>query len=336
VSAAPPRVSVLLPVKDAVGTLPECLGSLRAQSLADHEVVAVDDGSSDGSGALLEKAAALDPRVFVLRPARHGLVNALNAALSAARASLIARMDADDVALPDRLRHQAARLEAARGVDILGAQVEVLGGTRNDGMRAYVVWSNALLDDAAMRRDLLVESPLVHPSVMMRTAALLGLGGYRDYDGPEDYDLWLRAAAAGLRFSKLPEVLLQWRDSESRLTRRDPRYAPERFFARKLQALLEGPLAAGGPVVVWGAGEIGKAWARALLEQGMPLRAFVEVDPRKLGQRIHGAPVLSVAEASELGPALHLAAVGQPGARARIREEARRRGIADDALVAVA
>ena len=126
-------------------------------------------------------------------------------------------------------------------------------------MRAYVLWSNALLDDAAIRRDLFVESPLVHPSVMARTATLRGLGGYRDYDGPEDYDLWLRAAAAGLRFSKLPEVLLQWRDSSGRLTRRDPRYAPERFFARKLAALLEGPLSAGRPVVVWGAGEIGKS-----------------------------------------------------------------------------
>jgi glycosyltransferase involved in cell wall biosynthesis len=336
VNAATPRVSVLLPVKDAEGTLPECLASLGAQSLADHEVVAVDDGSTDGSRAQLERAAALDPRIRLVKPAGRGLVSALNTALSAARAPLVARMDADDVALPDRLRHQAARLTADPVVDILGAQVEVLGGTRNEGMRAYVLWSNALLDDAGMRRDLLVESPLVHPSVMMRTVALFGLGGYRDYDGPEDYDLWLRAAAAGLRFSKLPEVLLQWRDSESRLTRRDPRYASERFFARKLQALLEGPLIAGGPVVVWGAGVIGKAWARALLARGVALRAFVEVDPRKLGQRIHGAPVLGVAEASEIGPALHLAAVGQPGARARIREEARRRGIADDALVAVA
>jgi len=336
VSALPPRVSVLLPVKDAEGTLPECLASLRAQTLAEHEVVAVDDGSTDGSRALLERAAEEDPRVRVLRSTGRGLVSALNAGAAAARAPLVARMDADDVALKDRLRRQATRLEADEKLDVLGTQVEVLGGARNDGMRAYVLWSNALQDDAAMRRDLLVESPLVHPSAMMRTAALLGLGGYRDYDGPEDYDLWLRAAAAGFRFSKLPEVLLQWRDSERRLTRRDPRYAPARFFARKLQALLEGPLAAGGPVVVWGAGEIGKAWARALRARGVLLCAFVEVDPRKLGQRIHGAPVLGVDEAKALGPALHLAAVGQPGARERIREEARRLWIAEAALIAVA
>jgi hypothetical protein len=75
-----------------------------------------------------------------------------------------------------------------------------------------------------MVADLFVESPLVHPSVMARAAALRALGGYRVFDGPEDYDLWLRAHAAGLRFAKLSEVLLDWRDSPRRLTRRDPRY----------------------------------------------------------------------------------------------------------------
>jgi hypothetical protein len=201
-------------------------------------------------------------------------------------------------------------------------------------MRAYVRWSNTLLGDAAIRRDLLVESPLVHPTVMMRTETLRGLGGYHEYDGPEDYDLWLRAAAAGLRFSKLPEVLLGWRDSAARLTRRDPRYSAARFRARKLRALLEGPLAAGGQVVVWGAGEIGKAWARDLRAQGITLRAIVEVDPRKLGQRIHDAPVVAVDAAGALGPALHLAAVGQPGARQRIRAEAKRLGIGEPIAVA--
>jgi glycosyltransferase involved in cell wall biosynthesis len=323
-------------VKDAEATLLECLHSLRAQTLSDHEVVAVDDGSTDGSRAILESAAGEDRRLRVLRPPGSGLVNALNAGLSAARAPFVARMDADDVALSDRLRLQAERLLADLALDILGTQVEVLGGERNEGMCAYVLWSNALLDHDAIVRDLLVESPLVHPSVMARTAALRGLGGYRDYDGPEDYDLWLRAAAAGMRFAKLPEVLLQWRDSPGRLTRKHPRYAPARFFERKLQALLEGPLAGGEPVVIWGAGEIGKTWARALRARGASVRGFVEVDPRKLGQRIHGAPVLAVDEASGLGPALHLAAVGQAGARARIRKEALRLGIADAVLVAVA
>lgn len=330
-------MSILLPVRDAALTLAECLGSLRGQTLEDHEVVAVDDGSRDGSADLLHAAAAADARVRVVRPSgRGGLVAALNAGLVAARAPLVARMDADDRCAPTRLALQAEAFDRDPGLAVLAARVRAVGDTVGPGMLAYVEWSNGLLDDAAIRRDLLVESPLVHPSVMMRTEALRALGGYRDDGGPEDYDLWLRAAQGGLRFSKLGDILLEWRDSPRRLTRTDARYAPARFFARKHQALLAGPLLARGPVVIWGAGEIGKAWSRALRESGVPVRAFVEVDPRKLGQRIHDVPVVEPAAAVAMGEPLHLAAVGQRGARERIRAFAHARGLPDERLVALA
>jgi hypothetical protein len=196
-------------------------------------------------------------------------------------------------------------------------------------MAAYVAWSNGLLDHAAIVRDIWIESPLVHPSVVMRASALRALGGYRDFDGPEDYELWLRAHAAGLRFGKAPETLLAWRDLPDRLTRRDSRYAAERFRALKLEALERGPLAAGRGVVIWGAGPIGKGWARALLARGHRVVAFVEVDLGRIGQTIHGAPVFRVDEAARLRGPLHLSAVGQKGARQRIRLEARRLGLVE-------
>jgi hypothetical protein len=204
-------------------------------------------------------------------------------------------------------------------------------------MAAYVRWSNGLLDHHAIARDALVESPLVHPSVMLRAALLRRLGGYRDFDGPEDYDLWLRALAAGARFAKLPQALVLWRDSAARLTRRDPRYARARFLALKLDALETTRLRAPRPLVIWGAGKAGKAWARALLARGHAVAGFVEVDPRKVGQHIHGAPVWPCAGAGRVPGALHLAAVAQPGARARIRAEAARLGLREGRdLVAVA
>jgi glycosyltransferase involved in cell wall biosynthesis len=330
-----PRVSILLPVRDAAPTLGPCLDSLQGQTLADHEVIAVDDGSTDGTGALLDARAAADPRLRVRHTPPRGLVQALNLALEAARAPILARMDADDVASPERLARQADRLQRDPATDVLGCRVELLGGSA--GMRAYIEWVNGLVDHDAIVRDLFVESPFVHPSVAMRAAALRRLGGYRDFDGPEDYDLWLRSWEAGLRFAKLEETLLAWRDQPRRLTRTDPRYGPERFRAVKLEALLRGPLRPGRPVIVWGAGPIGKGWARALGKAGHAASAFVEVDPRKIGQTIHGAPVLPVERARDLGGALHLAAVGQPGARARIRAEAARLGITDGRdLVAVA
>ena len=321
-------------MRDAAGTLPACLESLRAQTLEDFEVIAVDDGSLDASAAVLAGAAAGDRRLRVIAGGG-GLVAALNAAAEAATGELLARMDADDVALPGRFAGQVARLEAEPALDVLGCRVSVLddGGEGNAGMRAYVDWSNTLLTHEAIAADMLVESPLAHPSVMMRAQALRGLGGYRAFAGPEDYDLWLRAFTAGCRFGKLPEVLLQWRDTPGRLSRTDARYAADRFFELKMQWFLR-TWPPADAVVVWGAGPIGKAWARGLIAAGRAVRAFVEVDPRKIGQTIHGAPVVSVDEARGHRHGVHLAAVGLPDARRRIRDAAAALGV--ERLIAVA
>ena len=331
-----PAVSVLLPVRDARETLAACLDSLAAQTLGDHEVVAVDDGSRDGSGEILRERSGRDPRVRVLLGPRAGLVSALNTALVAARAPLVARMDADDESFPSRLALQRSRLDADRKTDVLGCGVRLLGAG-SEGLQPYVDWQNGLVEHEAMERDRFVESPLVHPSVMMRTEALRALGGWRELDGPEDYDLWLRAFDAGLRFAKLDLILLSWRDSPRRLTRTDPRYSRERFQAVKLAALRRGPLAGRREVVLWGAGPVGKSWARALRAEGHEVVAFVEVDPRKIGGTVGGAPVVDAAGAGAFRGPLHLAAVGQKGARDRIRAEASKLGLEDGRdLVAVA
>jgi glycosyltransferase involved in cell wall biosynthesis len=332
-----PRVSVLLPVRDAADTLAQCLESLARQTLTHHEVVAVDDGSVDATAQLLEAARRADPRVRVIHTLARGLVPALNTGLAEARAPLLARMDADDEAAPERLEAQERGMDAA-GVDVLGSRVELFGGLRgNAGMQRYVTWQNELLTHAQITRELFVESPLAHPSVMLRTCRLRDLAGWVDDDAPEDYDLWLRAHAAGWLFGKLPQVLLRWRDHSRRLTRQDPRYSAAAFQRCKLKALLAGPLAdPARDVVVWGAGPTGKSWSRALSAAARRVAAFVEVDPRKLGQRIHAAPVLGVADAPGRGP-LHLAAVSGSEARARIRDVTAAAGLTEGLdLIAVA
>jgi len=335
-----PRVSVLLPVRDAEDTLVECLDSLAEQSLVDHEVVVVNDGSRDSSAEILESRSAADPRIRALHTRPLGLVPALNRCLEEATGPVVARMDADDVAHPARLERQVERLAEDPATGVVACAVELVsapGVAPSGGMRRYVEWSNGLLDHDAMFRDRFVEAPLVHPSAAMRRETLTALGGWRDIDGPEDYDLWLRAFEAGHRFAKLGDVLLRWRDRPGRLTRADPRYSPGRFLALKVAALCRGPLVPGRGAVVWGAGPVGKSWARALQAAGHPVAAFVEVDPDKIGERIHGAPVVGVPGAGGLRGPLHLAAVGQPGARERIRAEAHRLGLVEEEdLVAVA
>jgi glycosyltransferase involved in cell wall biosynthesis len=335
-----PAVSILLPVRNAAPTLPRCLGSLAAQTLREHEVVAVDDGSEDPSGRILEEWAARDPRVRVVRTPHRGLVAALQRAAAEAAAPVLARMDADDACAPHRLEAQWKELHEGPRADILGSRVRLRSavGRPAAGMQAYVDWQNALVDHDAIVRDLWIESPLVHPTVMMPAEVLRALGGYRDFDGPEDYDLWLRAERAGRRLRKHPDVLLDWWDSEHRLTRASARYSADAFLRLKVDALQARHLGEHTrPVVIWGAGPIGKSWARALVARGRTVAGFVEVDRRKLGQRIHGARVCGVDEVASLPPALHLAAVARAAGRDAIRAAAAAQGLADGRdLLAVA
>ena len=157
-----------------------------------------------------------------------------------------------------------------------------------DGYLRYESWLNATRTHEAIRRNLFVESPIPHPSVMLRRDALEAVGGYRDVGWPEDYDLWMRLVFAGHRFEKLDDVLLFWRDSPGRASRNDPVYAPERFTDLKEHYLREHVLDPSRPLAVWGGGPVGKEWARRLRP-----RFIIELDPRKLGQRVHGADVVA-------------------------------------------
>ncbi|HZD06582.1 MAG TPA: glycosyltransferase family A protein, partial [Longimicrobiales bacterium] len=176
-----PRVSVLLPVRDGVGHLPACIASLRAQTLQDVEFVVVDDGSTDATAELLGAWAQDDRRVRLLHQPPRGLVAALERARAAARGPVLARMDHDDVALPERLAAQLDLLEAHPGVVLCGCGVEyVPAGRVSDGARRYQRWLNGLVEPEAIERDLFVECPLAHPTFMARAGALEAVAGYRD------------------------------------------------------------------------------------------------------------------------------------------------------------
>jgi len=320
-----PAVSVLLPVRDAAPTLDAALESVLGQTRPDLELVAVDDGSDDGSGQRLEAWARRDPRVRVLRRPPRGLVPALHEGLGHCRAPLVARMDADDLCHPERLEVQLAFLDAhprvgAVGSLVAGATIE--GQPLARGMTRYLEWSNQLCAPEEIARERFIESPLVHPSVVLRRS-LLEETGYREGPFPEDYDLWLRLVARGVPLAKVPRVLLTWREHPARATRRDPRYASRNHRALKIEALLAGPLARPVPIVFWGAGLEGKPLLRALRGRGCDVRAVIDIDPRKIGNRVHDTPVVPQAALPGLlerhPGALVLVAVGVPEARPGIR-----------------
>ncbi len=323
--SAPP-ISVLIPVHNAATTLPETLDSLRAQSLPDFEVVAVNDGSSDETGAILQACAAEDPRVRPIDLPRVGLIEALNHGLSACQGQFVARMDGDDLAHPRRLELQAERLRAQPGLSVISCLVETFPpNTVTEGFRRYVAWLNAVTTPVEIVREIFIESPLPHPSVMLRRTELLALGGYQDRGWAEDYDLWLRYYMVGKRMEKVTETLLRWRDHPVRATRTDSRYSVENFLRAKAHYLMRGPLRGRDAVIVWGAGQMGRRLSKHLIRAGAPLLAFLDVDTNKIGHALRGRPVHSVNELPALWQQhtrpLLLAAVGSRGARALIRTQ---------------
>lgn len=313
-----PRVSVLLPCRDAARFVSEAVASLLAQTYGDLEILAVDDASTDDTPDILHSWARHDARLRVIAGRGRGIVDALEVALAHAGGELIARMDADDVADPDRLAQQVAALDADPALGACGCHVRYFPRELvRDGARRYEQWLNALATPAQLARDRFVECPIAHPSLVVRRRVLEEVGGYRELGWPEDYDLVLRIAER-YALANVPQVLLHWRERADRLSRTDPRY-DERAFRRCKVHHLRPRLRARDGVVVWGAGPVGKAFARALIAQDVTVRAFVDLDPRKIGQRVYEAPVVDPGRIREFAGAFALAAVAGATARGEIR-----------------
>lgn len=319
---ARPTVSVLLPVRDAARWLEDSLASLARQTLTDLEVVAVDDGSTDGSAELLDRWAGHDPRFRVLHRPGRGIVSALNLGLQHCRASLVARMDADDVSHPRRIELQAALLESRPEVGVVSCLVRHFPRHRvARGSRLYEAWLNSLTTHDRMARERFVESPIAHPSVMVRRELLHSTGGWRDLGWPEDYDFWLRLFEAGVIFAKVERPLFFWREHGARLTRTDDRYSVPSFLRCKAHHLVRAPLVGGRRTVLWGAGQTGRRLSRFLLDQDVEIAAVVDIDPAKIGGTLRGIPIVGPdALPAHLDPdTVVLAAVASRGARDLIR-----------------
>jgi glycosyltransferase involved in cell wall biosynthesis len=325
-----PIVSILLPVRNEEKFLPAALDSLFRQTLTSWELIAVDDGSTDGTAAILDEASRSDPRVRLLRPSRRGLVEALNAGLYACNSPFVARMDGDDISHPRRLEIQADFLADNPAVGLVACLFRNFPRHHlRAGMLAYEEWQNGLTSHEAILRDLFVESPFVHPSVMFRRDTVLSVGGYRDMGWAEDYDLWLRLASAGTRFARLSQTLFFWRERPERATRTMSEYSAEAFRACKAHHLTKSFLNDAHDVVLAGAGLEGRAWSRTLKKEGIKVVCWLDVDPRKIGRNLHGAPVISHLDMTAGNGTKVLGTVGTRGAREQVRQWAERAGFTE-------
>lgn len=241
-----PLISVCMPVYNAEPYVAEAVESILNQTLGDFEFLIVDDGSTDGSLRILEGYAARDPRIHLTSRPNTGYLVALHEMLAIARGEFLARMDADDIALPERFARQVQYLRSCPEVLALGTRILVIDPEGDPIEEQCYVQTHEDIDRSHLEPSL--SMGICHPSVMVRTETLRRVGGYRpDYYMAEDSDLWLRLAEIG-RLANLPDVLLKYRQhpqsiSQARRAEQFAVLARLRADARRRRGLPPAPTA---------------------------------------------------------------------------------------------
>jgi glycosyltransferase involved in cell wall biosynthesis len=211
----PPPVTVLMGVFNGLPRLERAIASIRQQTLRDFEFLIIDDGSTDGSGAVIERLATCDPRIRIIsHPRNRGLGAVLNEGVAAARGALVARMDADDVSLPERLERQVEFFRRHPETDVLGSYaLDVDAEGRKVRERRVPTAHDRIV-------DLVWSNPFIHTTVMFRRDAVLRAGSYSArLQRRQDYDLWFRCVRAGLRLANIPEPLVHYHFSDETMRR---------------------------------------------------------------------------------------------------------------------
>jgi len=290
-----PAISIVLPVHNNAETIAECIESILSQTFRCFEVLIINDGSTDSTVHIIEQFAQIDTRIRLFHAGRIGLVNALNLGIGHARADLIARMDGDDLMHPQRLEKQQRFMEQHPDIGLVASRARLFPEQCiQRGYHEYMKWQNHCLSHEQISEQIYVESPFAHPSVMFRKHILDRFGDYRHGDFPEDYELWLRLHHAGVKMAKLPDYLLKWREYPQRTSRIDVRYQTDAFDQLRARYLAQDPnIPSDRPLVFWGAGRKTRQRAAHLISKGFAVTAWIDIDPKKIGNRINSIPVNS-------------------------------------------
>lgn len=210
-----PYVSVILPVRNGMPFLREAIDSVLMQDFEDFELIVINDGSSDGTRSYL--GGVSDQRLTIIDTHGTGLVAALNLGLRHCKGKYIARMDADDICMPNRLRTQVVVLDSDASIGVTCSDIERIDEEgRAIGSERDIIESSDDLREALTERRRM--KPIVHPSVMIRSELIGSVGGYRNYQNAEDRDLWLRLVDI-CGFYRIPSVLLKYRITAGGISR---------------------------------------------------------------------------------------------------------------------
>lgn len=202
-----PLVTVLMSVYNGQKYLREAIESTLNQTFGDFEFLIINDASSDNSREII--LSYPDSRIHLVdNPENIGLTRSLNKGLELARGEYIARMDADDVSIPERLEKQVRFMEENPDIAVLGSWAWVID--ENNRITAEL---RTLTDFDTLFIEIFFSNPLVHSSTLMRTAFIKKIGGYDEkFERTQDYDLWVRVLANGGKVLNVPEFLIKYRN----------------------------------------------------------------------------------------------------------------------------
>ena len=287
-----PKISVILPFFNAEETILRAIQSIALQSFSDFECILIDNNSIDNSSDIVQQFIEIDNRFKLIAEKKQGVMFASNAGWKTSKGQYIARMDADDWSHPDRLQMQNDFLDNHKDYEAVTTQVNHISHSEfTGGMARFVEWSNAIISYEEILKNQFIEMPIVNPTAMWRQETAEQNGMYLHGEFPEDYEMWLRWLNAGVKIKKLESKLLNWHDSDNRLSRTDPIYSDSSFYNIKTKYLalwLEKHNPFHPNVAVWGASRISRKRAKLLEEYGINISCYIDTKKnRQLDHQVY-------------------------------------------------
>lgn len=326
------HLSVLLPIREWRKTTAAAIQSVLDQTFDDFELLLIGDSDVEA----LRDRLPPDPRIKCVVREQPGIVSALNTGLGIAKGKFIARMDDDDLAHTSRFDAQLRYLESYKDIGLCGARIRFVDQNGlpdgvGPGNRRYENWLNDLTTPEAISDSCFIECALPHPTWMAPRTTFDMLEGYREFDGPEDFDFVLRAWLAGVQMGKPRDILLDWRVHDSRLTLSDSRYRREAFTVARASAACHGhsglSLDTGRDVWICGTGRNARYWFDALLAESCNVSGFVDLDRPGAAQRKRHRPVITYEDLWQRRKnELVITAITDPVARGKLIEAFTSRG----------
>ena len=313
------KISIIIPFKNTVHYLPECLDSIVNQSYTDWEVLAVNDNSTDESYELLTSYSNKDERIKVFQNKGSGIIHALQTGYAKSNGAFVTRMDSDDIMRPNRLEVMVNSLHETGPGYIAVGQVKYFSDRGiSNGYERYEEWLNGLTSTGNNFDEIYKECVIPSPCWMVHREDFEKCEGFKPQRYPEDYDLTFRFYEQGFKIIPCDQVLHMWRDYDTRTSRTHEHYAQNYFLDIKLHYFLKLNHDLTRPLVVWGAGFKGKKIAKGLKKQGLEFVWLCD-NPKKIGKSIYGKELVHFEALQNLDNPQSIITVANENAQKEIR-----------------